>query len=78
MFTTYASPLEEVQVPGVDEIVNNETYLKFQEVLSAADEPLWTGCDKHTKLSFTASLLNIKAESNVSEDNFNKFVQAFE
>ncbi|XP_042467482.1 uncharacterized protein LOC122050656 [Zingiber officinale] len=78
MFTTYASPLEEVQVPGVDEIVNNETYLKFQEVLSAADEPLWTGCDKHTKLSFTARLLNIKAESNLSEDNFNKVVQAIE
>ncbi|XP_042388266.1 uncharacterized protein LOC121980336 isoform X2 [Zingiber officinale] len=70
MFNTYTSPLEEVEVPGVD-----ETYIKFQEVLSAVDEPLWAGCDTHTKLSLTARLLNVKSESNLSEDYFNKFIQ---
>ncbi|XP_042439815.1 uncharacterized protein LOC122025119 [Zingiber officinale] len=59
MFTTYTSPLEEAEVPGV-----NETYTKFQEVLSAADEPLWAGCNTHTKLSLTAKLLNVKVEYN--------------
>ena len=74
MFTTYASPLEEVQVPGVNEILNNETYLKFQEVLSATDEPLWASCNTHTKLSLTTRLLNVKTEHNVSQDCFNDFV----
>ena len=65
-YTSYASPLEEVEVVGVDQNLSNESSLQFQEVLRAADEPLWAGCDSHTKLSLTARLLNVKAERNVS------------
>ena len=48
---------------------------QFWEVLKATDEPLWAGCDNHTKLSVTARLLNIKVEYNVSADCFNSFVE---
>ena len=63
MYTSYAEPLQEVEVIGVDANVNNETFLsgQFGEVLKVADEPLWGGCDGHTKLSVTTRLLNIKA-----------------
>ncbi|XP_042441812.1 uncharacterized protein LOC122027062 isoform X3 [Zingiber officinale] len=77
MFTSYASPLEEVTPPAIDENANNAPYLQFQEVLSAANKPLWAGCTSHTKLSFTIKLLNIKAKHNVSEDCFNAIVQVF-
>ena len=59
MNTGYASPLKEVGVTCVDENMDNETFLCNQlwEVLKAADEPLWLGCDNHTKLLVTARLL---------------------
>ena len=73
MFATNTLPLEEPDVPGLDEI-----YYKFQEVLSAANEPLYSGCDSQTKLSLTSRLLNIKADHNMSQDCFNDIVQAFD
>ena len=43
--------------------------------MKTADEPLWAGCDDHTKVSITTRLLNIKTEYNVSVDCFNSFVK---
>ncbi|XP_056163103.1 uncharacterized protein LOC130136788 [Syzygium oleosum] len=76
-FTPTLEQLEEIGVTGFDENVCNETFPsnQFWEVLKAADEPLWAGCDNHTQLSVTARLLNIKAEHNVSENCFNSFVE---
>ncbi|XP_074577237.1 uncharacterized protein LOC141833653 [Curcuma longa] len=75
IFSAYTSPFEGVQEQNVYENLNNQTYQQFQEMLSAADEPVWAGCDTHTQLSLTARLLNVKAEHNVSENCFNDFVQ---
>ncbi|KAK1356552.1 hypothetical protein POM88_049808 [Heracleum sosnowskyi] len=42
----------------------------FLKLLEEGREPLWHGCIKHTKLSAVATLLNIKADHNMSHECF--------
>lgn len=46
----------------------------FYEMLKDAEEPLWDGCRKHTKLSAVSQLLNLKSESNMSESTYNRMM----
>ncbi|KAK2360765.1 hypothetical protein QL285_085995 [Trifolium repens] len=43
----------------------NPSASKFYTLLRDADEPLWVGCHKHTKLSAVTQLLNLKSEFNM-------------
>lgn len=42
----------------------------FYDMLGAANEQLWPGCENHSQLSVAARLLNIKAEHHLSEAAF--------
>ena len=72
--------MEKIGVTSIDENVYNGTFPsnQFWKLLKVANEPLWAGCDNHTKVSVTARLLNIKAEHNVSVDCFNSFVEVMQ
>jgi len=47
---------------------------KFYTLLRDADEPLWDGCHKHTKLSPISQLLNLKSEFNMSESCYDRMI----
>lgn len=47
---------------------------KFFQILKDVDEPLWPRCEKSTKLSVVAQLLNLKDESNMSRAHFNRMI----
>jgi len=51
--------------PNMDESPNIEAQ-KFYELLDAAKNPLWPGCNNHTELSFVLRFLTIKLEGNMS------------
>ena len=40
---------------------SNPIAKKLYEMLQAADQALWPGCEKHSQLSAVARLLNIKS-----------------
>ncbi|KAL8087839.1 hypothetical protein AgCh_037834 [Apium graveolens] len=48
----------------------------FTKLLEDVREPLWHGCTKHTKLSAVATLLNIKADHNMSHECFESLLKA--
>ena len=48
---------------------------KFYELLQAAEEPLYDGCETHTPLSAISQLLNIKSEYNLSVNCFNRILE---
>ncbi|KAL8135872.1 hypothetical protein AgCh_010474 [Apium graveolens] len=48
----------------------------FSKLLEEGREPLWHGCTKHTKLSAVATLLNIKADHNISHECFESLLKA--
>ncbi|KAL8116751.1 hypothetical protein AgCh_023056 [Apium graveolens] len=48
----------------------------FSKLLEEGREPLWHGCTKHTKLSAVATLLNIKADHNISRECFESLLKA--
>ncbi|KAL8131207.1 hypothetical protein AgCh_007216 [Apium graveolens] len=48
----------------------------FTKLLEEGREPLWYGCTKHTKLSAVATLLNIKADHNISHECFESLLKA--
>ncbi|KAL6530396.1 hypothetical protein OROHE_014749 [Orobanche hederae] len=48
---------------------------KFYDMLEAANEPLWDGCEKHTKLSLVARLMSIKAENRMSEKCYDQIAE---
>ena len=49
----------------VDESPNVDAQ-RFYDMLHAAQKPLWSGCNDHTKLSIVVRLLSIKLEGNIS------------
>ena len=44
----------------------NPSTTKFYNLLRDVDEPLWDGCKKHSKLSATTQLLNLKSDFSMS------------
>ncbi|GKB95924.1 hypothetical protein Tco_0982061 [Tanacetum coccineum] len=46
----------------------------FYDMLVAADEPLWDGCQNYLKLQIVSELLNWKSENNVSEVAYNRLI----
>ena len=48
----------------------NPTAQQFYDMLNAANNPLWPGCENHSQLSEVARMLNIKAEHYLSERAF--------
>ncbi|KAK1400174.1 hypothetical protein POM88_010037 [Heracleum sosnowskyi] len=48
----------------------------FFKLLDEGSEPLWDGCTKQSKLSAVATLLNIKADHNMSHDCFESLLKA--
>ncbi|KAK1399146.1 hypothetical protein POM88_009009 [Heracleum sosnowskyi] len=48
----------------------------FFKLLDEGSEPLWDGCIKHSKLSAVATILNIKADHNMSHECFESLLKA--
>ncbi|KAL6548500.1 hypothetical protein OROGR_008921 [Orobanche gracilis] len=48
---------------------------KFYDMLEAANELLWDGCEKHTKLSLVARLMSIKAENRMSKKCYDQIAE---
>ncbi|KAI3745705.1 hypothetical protein L6452_08111 [Arctium lappa] len=46
----------------------------FYNMLQAADEPLWDGCQKYSKLQAATRLLTWKSDCNVPESTFNRLL----
>ena len=49
---------------------HNPTARQFYDMLDAANNPLWQGCENHSQLSVVARMLNIKADHHLSERAF--------
>ncbi|XP_057999061.1 uncharacterized protein LOC131177905 [Hevea brasiliensis] len=47
---------------------------KFYDMLNAAEEELWPGCERHSQLSAVARMLNIKSEHHLSEKCYDAIV----
>jgi len=52
----------------------NQNAQEFFEMLKAAEEPLFDGCQTHSPLSAVCRLLNIKSESNMSDNCYNQIL----
>jgi len=52
----------------------NQNAQEFFEMLKAAEEPLFDGCRTHSPLSAVCRLLNIKSESNMSDNCYNQIL----
>lgn len=52
----------------------NSSAKGFYDMLAAADEPLWDGCQNYSKLQIVSELLNWKSENNVSEAAYNRLI----
>ncbi|OMO62927.1 hypothetical protein CCACVL1_22575 [Corchorus capsularis] len=52
----------------------NSSAAKFFGLLKDADEPLYSGCNKHTKLSAIAQFLNVKSEFNLSASCYDRIM----
>jgi len=52
----------------------NPSTAKFFNLLKDVDEPLWDGCKRHTKLSTTTQLLNLKSEFNMSVNCYDQMI----
>ncbi|KAJ8648244.1 hypothetical protein MRB53_001267 [Persea americana] len=58
------------------EQVMNSDAKAFFKLLDEGSEPLWPGCTKQTTLSAVATLLNIKADHNMSYECFESLLKA--
>ncbi|KAJ8633322.1 hypothetical protein MRB53_026658 [Persea americana] len=58
------------------EQVSNFDAKAFFKLLVEGSEPLWPGCTKQTTLSAVATLLNIKADHNMSHECFESLLKA--
>ncbi|XP_043815326.1 uncharacterized protein LOC122724434 [Manihot esculenta] len=62
------------QIESMEEAPNAEAQ-KLYEMLQAANEELWPGCNKHTKLSTVARLMNMKLEHHFSVKCFDQIIE---
>ncbi|WRX23436.1 Transposase-associated domain - like 2 [Theobroma cacao] len=53
----------------------NPNASSFYSLLSTTEEPLWSGCPKHTTLLTVLQLLNVKSEYNLSESCFDRLLE---
>ena len=53
----------------------NPTAKKLYEMLQAADQALWPGCEKHSQLSAVARFLNIKSEYHLPERCYDSLLE---
>nr|GEU87157.1 hypothetical protein [Tanacetum cinerariifolium] len=53
---------------------SNPSAKGFYDMLAAADEPLWDGCQNYSKLQLISELLNWKSKNNVSEAAYNQLI----
>lgn len=60
------------EMDGVEEAPNPEAQ-RFYDMLTAADNELWPGCENHTQLSLVARLMALKSEHHISERCFDQF-----
>jgi len=70
---TYSNDM--VSSPMVVEELPNPEADKFYKLLKAAEESLWDGCTKQSKLSACVQLLNMKSTLNLTQTTFNKFTE---
>ncbi|KAJ7942534.1 Transposon protein, putative, CACTA, En/Spm sub-class [Quillaja saponaria] len=65
-------------VPDTERIIEpeepNPEAARFYSILRDADESLWTGCTKHSKLSAASQFLNIKSECNMTEACYDRLI----
>jgi hypothetical protein len=64
-----------VSSPMVAEELPNPEADKFYKLLKAAEESLWDGCTKQSKLFACVQLLNMKSTLNLTQTAFNKFTE---
>ena len=64
-----------VSSPMVAEELPNPEADKFYKLLKAAEESLWDGCTKQSKLSTCVQLLNMKSTLNLTQTAINKFTE---
>jgi hypothetical protein len=57
----------------VAEELSNLEATNFYKLLKVAEEPLWNGCTKQSKLSACVQLLIMKSTLNLTQTTFNKF-----
>ncbi|CAH9146216.1 unnamed protein product [Cuscuta epithymum] len=59
--------------------VNDVCYLadQFHNVLQAADQPLYEGCQEGSQLQFVAEAMSIKSDFNVPRDEVNRWLELF-
>ena len=50
----------------------------YQKKIKEAEVPLYPGCTKYIKLSATLDMYKLKAESGLSNTEFDKFMSAFQ
>jgi len=65
---------DNVSSPVVAGEIPNPEATKFFKLLKAAEEPLWDGCTKQSKLSACVQLLNMKSTLNLTQNAFNNFI----
>lgn len=61
---------------GYREQPPNPSAQKFFDLLKDANEPLWEGCERHTRLSAVSQLLNIKSEFNLSHTCYDRIMSS--
>ncbi|KAH6824083.1 hypothetical protein C2S53_004049 [Perilla frutescens var. hirtella] len=65
------------EMNGIEEAPNPEAQ-RFYDMLAAADNDLWLGCENHTQLSLVARLMALKSEHHFSERCFDQFTTLLE
>ena len=60
-----------------EEQVPNPAAKGFYDMLQAADEPLWEGCQSYSRLQAATRLLNWKSECNVPDATYNRILPIF-
>ncbi|XP_059288082.1 uncharacterized protein LOC132041388 isoform X3 [Lycium ferocissimum] len=77
--TSYHRMIHEAAGPSFDpndmEEFPNPDAQKFYDMIDAANQEVWPGCETHSQLSAVARLLHIKAEHHLSERCFDDICQ---
>ncbi|XP_043817332.1 uncharacterized protein LOC122725001 [Manihot esculenta] len=61
--------------PSISNEPSNQSIQRLYDMLAAANQELWPGCENHLQLSAVARILNIKSEHHLSERCFDNICQ---
>ncbi|XP_043814060.1 uncharacterized protein LOC122723981 [Manihot esculenta] len=61
--------------PSISNEPPNQSTQRLYDMLAAANQELWPGCENHSQLSVVARILNIKSEHHLSERCFDNIFQ---